>query len=173
MQAPLCSTRKWQATARHYCWSQVRLSAETANSSGFLLARPVCIVLSYSGSMGGAIAARVSDRIGATGLILVDIVEGTARAAYSHIKGIIESRPASFMSISNAIAWRYACRVCAFISQPKQARSVCPAICYATQRVHASPYRRNWSRKSLPTLASGGVHRSLLRIRTGTAGMWA
>ena len=58
--------------------------------------------------MGGAIAARVCDRIGALGLILVDIVEGTARASYPHIRAIIENRPSSFVSAASAISWRCA-----------------------------------------------------------------
>jgi len=59
-------------------------------------------------SMGGAIAARAaaSQKIpNLVGLIVVDVVEGTALAALAHMHGILECRPKSFSSIEEAIDW--------------------------------------------------------------------
>jgi protein phosphatase methylesterase 1 len=59
-------------------------------------------------SMGGAIAARTgaSGKIkNLLGVVVVDVVEGTALAALSHMQNILENRPKSFDSIHSAIEW--------------------------------------------------------------------
>ncbi len=60
-------------------------------------------------SMGGAIAAKAaaSGRIkNLAGLVVVDVVEGTALLALSHMHSILENRPQSFDSLESAIQWR-------------------------------------------------------------------
>lgn len=71
--------------------------------------------------MGGAIAAKVassnkiSNLVGNTsnffskvkGVVVIDVVEGTALAALPHMRSILESRPTKFPSIESAIEWRF------------------------------------------------------------------
>jgi protein phosphatase methylesterase 1 len=67
---------------------------------------PRLIIVGHS--MGGAIAAKTAllmDKLWMRGLILVDIVEGTAIAALPSMQRIISSRPSSFKSVSDAILW--------------------------------------------------------------------
>jgi protein phosphatase methylesterase 1 len=62
-------------------------------------------------SMGGAVAVRVaasylqtaSIKIG--GLVVIDVVEGTALASVPHIKNMLASRPKYFKDTSSAIDW--------------------------------------------------------------------
>ncbi|RHY99443.1 hypothetical protein DYB37_005938 [Aphanomyces astaci] len=59
-------------------------------------------------SMGGAIAIRVAAKnelpsLG--GMVVIDVVEGTALAALSHMQGILNSRPSQFDSPDDAIKW--------------------------------------------------------------------
>jgi len=59
-------------------------------------------------SMGGGIAAKTASLLEKSwlkGLVLVDIVEGTALAALPSMHKIIASRPTAFKSISDAIYW--------------------------------------------------------------------
>ena len=63
-------------------------------------------------SMGGAIAVHyvdqcqvrsISNRI--VGLIVIDVVEGTAKEALSQMQQVLRSRPTGFKSIPYAIEW--------------------------------------------------------------------
>ncbi|ETV98415.1 hypothetical protein H310_08581 [Aphanomyces invadans] len=59
-------------------------------------------------SMGGAIAIRVAatrqlQSLG--GMVVIDVVEGTALAALSHMQGILNRRPSRFGSPEEAIKW--------------------------------------------------------------------
>ncbi|KAM0790177.1 hypothetical protein ACM66B_005496 [Microbotryomycetes sp. NB124-2] len=61
-------------------------------------------------SMGGAVVAEACPRVQAevgpvTGVVVVDVVEGTAMEALSGMMGVIESQPKSFTSVENAIQW--------------------------------------------------------------------
>lgn len=59
-------------------------------------------------SMGGGIAAKTApliDKAWLSGLVLIDIVEGTALAALPSMHRIIAARPTFFASISDAIHW--------------------------------------------------------------------
>ncbi len=57
--------------------------------------------------MGGAIAAKAASKIkNLVGVVVVDVVEGTALAALSNMHSILERRPKSFHSIEAAIQWR-------------------------------------------------------------------
>lgn len=61
-------------------------------------------------SMGGALAAHFVDKCSLisqsiVGLIVIDVVEGTAKEALSHMQQILRGRPSSFKSIEYAIEW--------------------------------------------------------------------
>jgi protein phosphatase methylesterase 1 len=58
--------------------------------------------------MGGAIAARVAHAIPRTwlaGLVLIDVVEGTALDALPSMQRIIANRPTTFPDVATAIRW--------------------------------------------------------------------
>lgn len=60
--------------------------------------------------MGGAIAAKsafTSKISNLVGIIVVDVVEGSALAALSSMHSILDNRPTSFNSLEQAIEWRY------------------------------------------------------------------
>jgi protein phosphatase methylesterase 1 len=58
-------------------------------------------------SMGGAIAAKACPLIrNLAGLVVIDVVEGTALAALPAMQNILENRPKNFNSIEEAIQWR-------------------------------------------------------------------
>lgn len=67
-----------------------------------------CVI---SPSMGGGIAVHVAndpsirDRI--RGLIVVDVVEGTALESLPVMMGVLQKRPKEFYSYEDAIDWRY------------------------------------------------------------------
>ncbi|KAH9160979.1 hypothetical protein LEN26_001634 [Aphanomyces euteiches] len=59
-------------------------------------------------SMGGAIAIRVAARNELktlAGIIIIDVVEGTALAALSHMQAVLANRPSHFTSEEEAIQW--------------------------------------------------------------------
>jgi len=58
-------------------------------------------------SMGGTIAAAAGEMgvDGLAGLVVVDVVEGTAMEALSSMQGFLRSRPSKFGSVSQAIEW--------------------------------------------------------------------
>ena len=62
--------------------------------------------------MGGAVAARCAAQLHETletivGLIVIDVVEGTAMDALQSMYCVLSSRPKSFPSLKNAIEWRW------------------------------------------------------------------
>ncbi|BBN04239.1 protein phosphatase methylesterase 1 [Marchantia polymorpha subsp. ruderalis] len=89
------------------------LSAETLCSdvvsvinTMFSQAPPAIILIGHS--MGGAIAVRVAaQRVLATlaGVVVVDVVEGTAMASLMHMQKILSSRQMHFQSPDQAIIW--------------------------------------------------------------------
>lgn len=58
-------------------------------------------------SMGGTVAAAAGEMgvDGLAGLVVVDVVEGTAMEALSSMQGFLRSRPNKFGSVSQAIEW--------------------------------------------------------------------
>lgn len=63
-------------------------------------------------SMGGAIAAHCANKCqeslaSLVGLIVIDVVEGTALDALQGMQSVLRSRPTEFPSLQNAIEWRY------------------------------------------------------------------
>ena len=92
------------------------LSAETlaADATAVWLAlhgaeAPPTVVVGHS--MGGAVAVRLSAsappelRACLAGLVVLDVVEGTAMASLAHMRGVLAKRPASFPSAEAAVAW--------------------------------------------------------------------
>jgi hypothetical protein len=61
--------------------------------------------------MGGAIVAKVaaSKRLkNLVGVAVLDVVEGTALSALSHMHTVLENKPSSFPSLKAAIEWSVA-----------------------------------------------------------------
>ncbi len=61
-------------------------------------------------SMGGAIAvhAAATEQLPMiAGLIVIDVVEGTAMEALASMQSFLRSRPKHFQSLEQAIEWRY------------------------------------------------------------------
>lgn len=68
---------------------------------------PPSIVL-VGHSMGGAIAVRTAEMrllLSLTGLVVVDVVEGSAMASLTHMQTILSGRPSTFPSLQAAIEW--------------------------------------------------------------------
>merc|ERR1712241_562010 len=68
--------------------------------------QPEVVLIGHS--MGGALAvhAALEEQIsGLIGLVVVDVVEGTALDALSSMQSFLRGRPKSFPSIENAIEW--------------------------------------------------------------------
>lgn len=64
-------------------------------------------------SMGGAVASKTVKLLPQEwikGLMLIDIVEGSAMDALPHMNKVIASRPSKFDSIEQAIKWAYSSR---------------------------------------------------------------
>ena len=61
-------------------------------------------------SMGGAIAIRVAASgllKTLVGMVVIDVVEGTALAALSHMQAVLSNRPDTFASEDEAVQWRF------------------------------------------------------------------
>uniref|UniRef100_K3W898 Protein phosphatase methylesterase 1 n=1 Tax=Globisporangium ultimum (strain ATCC 200006 / CBS 805.95 / DAOM BR144) TaxID=431595 RepID=K3W898_GLOUD len=68
--------------------------------------KPQSVVIGHS--LGGAVAVRVAATKKVTslvGVMVIDVVEGTAVASLAHMHGILDRRPARFKSYKDAIAW--------------------------------------------------------------------
>ncbi|CAL2235917.1 unnamed protein product [Prunus armeniaca] len=67
-----------------------------------------CQLMSLSYSMGGSVAVHVAAKRALSslaGLVVVDVVEGTALASLIHMQKILSSRVHHFSSIEKAIEW--------------------------------------------------------------------
>jgi len=87
------------------------LSADTQSNDVvdlLLTMHPDAGIILVGHSMGGAIAARAaaSGKIKKLiGLVVIDVVEGTALLALSHMHSVLENRPTHFESLESAIQW--------------------------------------------------------------------
>lgn len=89
---------------------------------------PIPPVVIVGHSMGGAIATRAaaSGAIASlAGLVVIDVVEGTALASLPHMMRILEHRPARFTTLAEAVQWSLSSGTCknaeaARISIPSQ-----------------------------------------------------
>ena len=69
---------------------------------------PAPPVILVGHSMGGAVAVRLCDegRLGSqVGLVVIDVVEGSAVDALGSVQGFLGGRPDRFKSIEEAIEW--------------------------------------------------------------------
>lgn len=58
--------------------------------------------------MGGAVAVQAASQLpNASGLCVIDVVEGTALDSLSSMQSILRGRPKSFKSLEQAILWSY------------------------------------------------------------------
>lgn len=64
--------------------------------------------------MGGSIAAKTTEQAlkqpyekKIQGLVVIDVVEGTAMEALPFMEQIVSSRPVSFPTLEKAIEWRF------------------------------------------------------------------
>lgn len=94
--------------------SDSSLSAETLTDDILAIIKhiyginPPPIVL-VGHSMGGAIAVRVAakDHLSTlAGIVVLDVVEGTAMEALASMQSFLRSRPKRFQSLEQAIEWR-------------------------------------------------------------------
>lgn len=70
---------------------------------------PVSILVGHS--MGGALATRAAQHwtVGSLGgLVVIDVVEGSAVEALSSMNSYLRGRPSKFRSIEQAVEWRLA-----------------------------------------------------------------
>ncbi|KAJ1911193.1 Protein phosphatase methylesterase 1 [Coemansia sp. RSA 922] len=101
-------------------------------------------------SMGGAVVAHAaaSKRLGnVTGLILIDIVEGSAMDSLSSIPTFIHARPKSFTSVESAIKWHIESGA---IQSTESARLSVPTLIVPTTREDGS-IAWTWRTQLLPT----------------------
>lgn len=56
-------------------------------------------------SLGGAVAVSAASKGGVAGLVVIDVVEGTAMESLTHMQGFLRSRPQQFRSVAHAIEW--------------------------------------------------------------------
>ncbi|GFR43760.1 hypothetical protein Agub_g4872 [Astrephomene gubernaculifera] len=67
---------------------------------------PASILVGHSMGGGLAVWAAASKRIRRLeGVVVIDVVEGTALAALPHMMNVLSGRPASFTSLEEAVAW--------------------------------------------------------------------
>lgn len=68
--------------------------------------QPPCVLIGHS--MGGAVAVHAAYHqhvAGLAGLIVIDVVEGTAMDALSSMQSFLRGRPNNFNSLQNAVEW--------------------------------------------------------------------
>jgi pimeloyl-ACP methyl ester carboxylesterase len=101
--------------------SKERLSADCVAIAQCMMHRHQCNVVLVGHSMGGATVVHAArsmlgskPAIGGTigmvrGVIVMDVVEGTALASLSHILAAVNSRPSEFRSPNQAVRWSLDC----------------------------------------------------------------
>jgi protein phosphatase methylesterase 1 len=68
-----------------------------------------CVLAGHS--VGGAVAARACERVGAVGLVLVDVAEAAAAASFDHMETLLRARPRAFVSPAHAVRWAVAAQL--------------------------------------------------------------
>jgi len=62
-----------------------------------------CVIIGHS--MGGAIGVHLAKNVPASGLVVVDVVEGTALEALPAMEALLRGRPEQFKNKKHAIEW--------------------------------------------------------------------
>ncbi|OQR91453.1 protein phosphatase methylesterase [Achlya hypogyna] len=103
-------------------------------------------------SMGGAIAIRVASSAQLktlVGMVVIDVVEGTALAALSHMQAVLANRPESFASHDEAIQWSLQTGAVrnaesARVSIPSQVVGAGDRFVWRTDLRASAPYWKGW-----------------------------
>ena len=101
-------------------------------------------------SMGGAIATRVAshDTSGnVQGVVVLDVVEGTAIASLDYVRSVLEKRPKEFVHPEDAVRW---CVETRLINNFKSAKETVPSMLQSAGsvwkwRTKLSPTWRHWA----------------------------
>lgn len=110
--------------------------------------------------MGGSVVAHAATRIPKViGVVLIDIVEGTAMDSLKAIPGFIAARPESFSSVESAIQWHLESSI---IRNQESARLSVPSLVYEangrwhwkTDLLSTQPYWSGWYQGLSQTFAS-------------------
>ncbi|KAF6248317.1 Alpha/Beta hydrolase protein [Scenedesmus sp. NREL 46B-D3] len=132
-------------------------------------------------SMGGALAvwaAATKELPGLDGVVVIDVVEGTALAALPHMMGVLSSRPAMFQSVQAAADWAVRSGVCknrelAGVSLPSQLKqadtgeaAAAGALMWRTPLAASRPHWEGWYRGLSDTFLSLPVPKMLLLAGT-------
>ncbi|WIA30381.1 hypothetical protein OEZ86_000467 [Tetradesmus obliquus] len=154
------------------------LFGSSSNSSSSSSRVPTLLV---GHSMGGALAvwaAATKEITGLDGVVVIDVVEGTALAALPHMMGVLNSRPAMFQSVQAAAEWAVRSGICknrelAGLSLPSQLQQA-PAgdaaaagmLTWRTPLTASQPHWEGWYRGLSDTFLSLPVPKMLLLAGT-------
>jgi len=105
---------------------------------------PTFLLLGHS--MGGSVIVRVcpmllQDKYRVTGVAVLDVVEGTAIEALPHMHDLLNSRPARFDSLEDAIKWHLSTKT---IRNPISARTSVPHIFLPTDTSSSGEHAYTW-----------------------------
>eukprot|EP00775_Hariotina_reticulata_P011607 gene11607-11751_t len=127
-------------------------------------------------SMGGALAvwtAATKQITGLEGVVVIDVVEGTAIAALPHMMGVLNSRPALFISLEAACSWAVCSGTCknkemAGVSLPSQLQQAGPSSSWTwrTPLAASRPYWEGWYHGLSDTFLALPVPKMLLLAGT-------
>ncbi|KAJ1730544.1 Protein phosphatase methylesterase 1 [Coemansia biformis] len=123
-------------------------------------------------SMGGAVVARACRRIAhVLGLVLIDIVEGSAMESLHAIPGFIVARPQTFATVGSAISWHIDS---AEIQNEESARLSVPSLiapagdawAWRTALLPTEPFWRSWYQGLSSAFATAPAARLLILAGT-------
>ncbi|CAL4062911.1 unnamed protein product, partial [Meganyctiphanes norvegica] len=136
------------------------LSRDIANVCAALFGstQPPTVLVGHS--MGGAIAVHASHddaMCGLAGLVVIDVVEGTAMDALSSMQSFLRSRPSKFNTLQSAIEWsvrsgQTRSMEAAKVSMPGQIKSIETGLC-GTNDVDSSANSTTSPSTSSPAVA--------------------
>ncbi|KAG2499014.1 hypothetical protein HYH03_003200 [Edaphochlamys debaryana] len=112
---------------------------------------PACVLVGHSMGGGLVVWAALSKRIRRLeGVVVIDVVEGTALAALPHMMNVLAARPASFASPAEAVTWATRsgmsrCKEAAALSIPAQLREQPDGSwSWRTPLVRSRPHWEGW-----------------------------